>query len=508
MTMASMACTFVPLPDLQGRLQHALRDGCRIGLLTARQTPASGSGMALETLMIDPAKGRLEVLESELPPGATSYPSLAPALPQLHGFERCIHDLFGVTPAGHPRLQPILLHEAWPSGYHPLCDPGVQPPDPDAPRQSYEFVTVHGDGIYEVPVGPIHAGIIEPGHFRFNCLGEVIYNLEIRLGYLHRGVEETLTRTPWRQARFVVEAISSDTTVANALAHSLALEQILGVEPPAQAVNLRAAALEMERVASHIGDLGGISGDIGFSAGASIFGRLRGAALGLLERLTGSRFGSAYILPGGVSRGSAERMRTVLIEEALRIRVEFERSAPMLMENAGALERMEGTGVVSRSVAAAIGMVGPAGRASGIPYDVRKSLRQEPYASLQWDEAAGDSGDVLSRARVRVQEIITSLGILIALLERLPDDARTPHRTDMPRDLPPNRVGAGVVEAWRGELIHLAFTDAEGKIARYAVKDPSFNNWSGLTIAVREELLSDFPLCNKSFGLSYSGNDL
>jgi Ni,Fe-hydrogenase III large subunit len=367
-------------------------------------------------------------------------------------------------------------------------------------------MTVKGEGVYEIPVGPIHAGIIEPGHFRFSCLGEVIQNLEIRLGYQHRGVEAQLMRIPWRNAHFLAEAASSDTTVGNAIAHAIALEQILEVGPPPVAVLLRAIALEIERVASHLGDLGGICSDIGFVAGSAAFGRLRGAALGLGERLTGSRFMTAYVMPGGVRRPLLPEHRDRLMGQVHALTADYSRAEPLLLDNPGALERMEGNGKVRPSLARDFGLVGPAGRASSTGYDVRRALRQEPYTSRDWEVACEPAGDVLSRVRVRASEVHTSLYLLSSLLSMLPGqgDCAAP----LPELLPPNRVGIGLVEAWRGELIHLVFTDSFGQISRYHIKDPSFNNWTGLAIAARGELVSDFPLCNKSFGLSYSGNDL
>jgi Ni,Fe-hydrogenase III large subunit len=403
-------------------------------------------------------------------------------------------------------LKSLILHDAWPEGFKPLRD---LPPTlcEEAPRRhDYRFLTVRGEGVYEIPVGPIHAGIIEPGHFRFSCLGEVIQNLEIRLGYQHRGVEQQLTEVPWQRARFLAEAASSDTSAGNAWAHAMAIEHLLEVAPPLLAQHLRALALEIERVASHLGDLGGICNDIGFAAGAVAFGCLRGRALGLGERLTGSRFLTSYIVPGGVLRGLSTPVREDMAGETRELTTAFARATPLLLENPGALERMEGTGKVRVSLARDFGLVGPAGRASGVAYDVRQAFRQEPYYTLSWEVAAAMTGDVLARVRIRVDETRTSLALIQSLLAWLPRQEE--YRVPVPNALPPERVGVGVVEAWRGELIHLIFTDTTGRISRYCIKDPSFNNWTGLAIAARGQLVADFPLCNKSFGLSYSGNDL
>lgn len=496
--------TRTPLATLGDRLEKWIDKGGRLGLLSARRVPEK-VGFALVALVLDPARQAVEVWEALLTSTDGSFPSLTPRIPQAHWFERAIYDFFGLKPEGHPRFKSVILHEAWPERFYPLRtrEPRLKEDSPS--RSDYRFLQVSGEGVFEIPVGPIHAGIIEPGHFRFSCLGEVIENLEIRLGYQHRGIEHQMTKIPWRRARFLAEAISSDSTVANAWAHAMALEQLLGIEPPITALHLRAIALEVERVASHIGDLGGICSDIGFAAGAAGFGALRGRALGLGERLTGSRLQTAYVVPGGVRRGLQSGERTPLTMEAQQVARVFDQLIPLLMENAGALERMEGTGQVRRSLAQDFGLVGPAVRACGTAYDVRDAFRQPPYDELDWQVAQAEAGDVLSRASVRVDETRASLILITRLLARLPEGDNC---VPVPANLPANGVGVGMVEAWRGELIHLIFTNRTGHIDRYYIKDPSFNNWTGLSIAARGELVADFPLCNKSFGLSYSGNDL
>ena len=493
----------VPLHDLTPGLEKILKAGSRLGTLTARR--AESGGLNLCTLVLDPAVGSMELWETPLG-DSREFPSLTSRIPQAHWFERAVHDMFGVLPVGHPRFKSLIFHEAWPAGFHPLATEGPVPPGRSEEPGEYRFLTVGGEGVFEIPVGPIHAGIIEPGHFRFSCLGEIIHNLEIRLGYQHRGVEEQLTRIPWRHARFLAEAASSDTTVGNAIAHAQALEQILEIKTPPEAIQLRGFALEIERVACHLSDLGGICSDIGFAAGSAIFGRLRGVALGKGERLTDSRFLTAYVRPGGVRRPLPPDERDALLIQVNALESEYARAEPLLLDNPGALERMEGTGRVRPFLARDFGLSGPAGRASAVVYDVRKAFKQEPFASAEWEPAAESEGDVNSRVRIRASEVRTSLKMLVDLLAAVPEENKT--LSPLPDALPPERVGVGIVEAWRGELIHLVFTDSAGGISRYHIKDPSFNNWTGLAIAARGELVSDFPLCNKSFGLSYSGNDL
>jgi Ni,Fe-hydrogenase III large subunit len=482
--------------------QSLARPGCRFGHATARRE--SDGQLSLQVLLLNTARGGGEVITAPLPPGATEFPSLTPRLPAAHWAERAIGDMFGLVAHGHPRWKSLLLHEAWPEGYAPLRDHD-QPVPPDAPARTYAFLKAEGDEVHEIPVGPIHAGIIEPGHFRFSCLGEVIANLEIRLGYQHRGVERRLTEVPWPQTRFVAEAASSDTAAGNGLANAVALEEICEIAAPLRAQGLRTMALEVERLANHLGDMGGLSADIGFSAGAALFARLRGQALGLGERLTGTRLQRAYVLTGGVARDMGSEGQRRFGEELRELRKLTRRWLPLLMENSAALDRMEGTGRVSPGLAREFGLVGPAGRASGSDYDARRHFTHGLYPDAAPPPAQETTGDVLARARVRATEIESSLDLLERLVTELPTGEV---RVAAPETLPGGRVGIGVVEAWRGELIHWVTTDSQGRISRYAIKDPSFNNWTGLAIAVRSNLVADFPLCNKSFNLSYSGNDL
>jgi Ni,Fe-hydrogenase III large subunit/Ni,Fe-hydrogenase III component G len=496
--------TAVPIEQLGERLRAALEGGAaRLGALSAHR--ALDGRVALLTLLLQPGR-RASLWESVVESAEGHFPSITAKLPQAHWFERLIADMFGLTPQGHPRLKSVLLHEAWPADFHPLAHDGTVLPLADGPRKSYRFMQVKGEGVYEIPVGPIHAGIIEPGHFRFSCLGELIENLEIRLGYLHRGVEEQMTRMPWRRARFLAEAVSSDTVVGHALAHAEAIEALLGLALPGTSMTLRALALEIERLACHLGDLGGICADIGYAGGARIFGQLRGAALGLGERLTGSRFLTGYVRPGGVSHPLDDVTRLGLIDAVDRLSDDYAKARPLLLDNATALERMQGTGRLRPSLAANFGLVGPAGRASGSDYDARAAFATVPYSEAGFTAVTAAEGDVLARVRVRADEITASLRMCRFWLEGL----RAPHEfsVTLPQSLPSQRFAASVVEGWRGEIVHLLRTDRNGAIRRYRIKDPSFNNWTGLAIAVRGELVPDFPLCNKSFSLSYSGNDL
>lgn len=490
--------------EMGQELAGFVKQGWRLGVLTARWDPPQGSHILI-ALLLHPHTGQLELWEAPLAPGSDHFASVTPDVPAAHWFERAIADYFGLHPEGHPRFKPLIFHEAWPPDFFPLRESSPSCTG-SLSRPPYHFLKVEGDGVYEIPVGPIHAGIIEPGHFRFSCLGETIHNLEIRLGYQHRGIERKLTEVPWQRVRFLAESASTDTSVANALAHALAIEDLFELTVPPLAQKLRVIAIEIERVASHLGDLGGIASDIGYLAGAALFSRLRGLVLGIGERLTGSRFLTAYVVPGGVTGLAPAPHVAALIDGISALRLEVKRAAELFFDHPGALDRMEQVGIVKPSLAQDFGLVGPAGRSSGISYDVRDIFGKSMYLPWGWEPVVLHSGDVLARAILRVREINASLDLLPKLLNTLP------YQGDMcntlPDKLPADAVGIGIVEAWRGELIHMIFTDQKSKITRYVIKDPSFNNWTGLAIAARGELIADFPLCNKSFGLSYSGNDL
>lgn len=371
-------------------------------------------------------------------------------------------------------------------------------------RREYKFLEVKGKGVYELPVGPIHASVIEPGHFRFSCFGETILNLEIRLGYVHRGVEKRLTEVPWQKARFVAEAAASDTAAANAIAHAVAIESLFDLQVPPLAQSLRTIALEAERLAMHINDVGGMGTDTGFLSISANAGRLRGMALSLAHMLSGSRFFRSFILPGGVSK-VREKNFPIVLSAVRQLRKELRPFLEILQENQVVRERMEKIGSISTSLAHEFGLVGVAARACGIAYDCRQHF---PHGNYPWQAppiTVQNGGDILARTQVRIGEIGTSLDTIERALENLPTGSAT---IDLQEQLPANQIGLAIVEAHRGELIHLMFTDEQGAIKRYAIKDPSFNNWTAVSIAIRNNLIADFPLCNKSFAFSYSGNDL
>ncbi len=483
-------------------------DKRRLGLIS------SINGNQLISLVLNPTEGAAICWESPLQ--SMHYHSLAPVISQAHWFERTLWDMFGLEPENHPRLKHNLLHEAYSPQLLPLNfdqnlsvvgngnGNGSGNVSENGHFRDYKPMVVKGDGIYEIPVGPIHAGIIEPGHFRFSCLGEVIFNLEIRLGYVHRGVEKRLCEMPWRKQRFLVEAAASDSAAAYALAHSIAIESLLDMTVSAKAEYLRTISLEIERAAMHINDLGGLAGDIGYLAISSTMGRLRGVALAMAEKLTGSRLQRNFICPGGVVFDPSGKLSEIK-KLAHQLRKDLQPVMTFFMSNEVARDRMENIGVISPRLAADFGIVGPAGRASDQRYDARQYFAHGVYPLIRVPVAVETGGDVLSRAKVRIAELDSSLFLIEQLIDGIPEGDSL---MKLPDSLPKNESGLGIVEAHRGELIHMVFTDEMGNCSRYAIKDPSVNNWTGLAIAVRNNLVSDFPLCNKSFGLSYSGHDL
>lgn len=474
------------------------RENTRVGLMT------SISGKEIVLLLLDPLNNRSELVCSNLKD--KSYSSLAGQIPQLHWFERSIKDMFDLTPMNHPRLRSNFVQNSFDPTLVPLAKNTVK--DIDSAERNFRFMKVYGDGIYEVPVGPVHAGIIEPGHFRLSCLGEYIQNLELRFGFLHRGLEKNILELPWQKMRFAAEAASSDTACANALAHSLAIESLLQIEISKQDSLCRIAALELERAAMHIFDLGGMALDLGCQGVAATLSRLRGTALGVAEQLTGSRFIRGYIKVGGVRKRSKPDFQA-LQKTIESLDAECHYIINWFLENAQVVERLNQVGKVSHNLALDFGFVGVVARASGIASDVRKEFANNFFPGDVHKIAIESTGDCFARTRVRAKELANSFEILKTVfleLNELSFDSGV--ESFLPGKLPGNSIAFGITEAFRGELIHFIKTDETGKIERYAIKDPSFNNWTGMAICARGNLLADFPVCNKSFALSYSGHDL
>ena len=416
-----------------------------------------------------------------------AYGALSYDTPCMNYFECELYEQTGIEPERHPWLRPVRAAYAWRRDGMP-----------------FSFYRVDGEEVHEVAVGPVHAGVIEPGHFRFQCHGEEILHLEIQLGYQHRGIEELLPLKKLSQQLVLVESIAGDSVIAHTTAFCSAIEALAGVSPSLREQAVRGVAAELERVAMHLATLSGIATDIGFALPAAAFGGLRTAVINLTATICGSRFGRGWIIPGGVrfdlDPPLIEKARHVLGE----VLAKFSDIEALFFNSSSALARMEETGTVTAEQARSIGLVGLAARASGIACDVRADFPHGIYRYSSVPSPTLDSGDVYARAKLRALEIHNSIQFIFEQLDHLP----APKPKSSPKELAKNAFTIALTEGHRGEIAHVLLTDANGQLAQVKIKDPSFHNWHGLALAVRENGISDFPLCNKSFDLSYAGHDL
>ncbi len=432
-----------------------------------------------------------------------AFPSLTRRMHEAALYERKIHTFFGLTPEGHPDLRPFLLHENWPAGVYPLRKDANVHAVPIV-KGSYAFARVGGEGVYEIPVGPVHAGIIEPGHFRFSVLGEEILLLEPRLGYKHKGIEKLFEQLPLSETVRLSERVSGDTSFTHALAFCQALESLAHVHVPERAAYLRVIFSELERIANHLNDIGFIAQDTGYGFGGASGMRLREQIMLWNERLTGSRFLRGVTVPGGVTSHVGAQDAALLRADLRNIKKDFDEVIAITLDNSTVKNRLEDTGTLALDIARDHGCIGVAGRAVGLMHDARIDYPYAAYRACAFEMALERSGDVEARLKVRVKEVRTSMSIIEDMLGALPEGEIA---SALPA-LAKNRLGIGIAEGWRGDIVYFVATDSKGTISRVDVRDASFLNWPALAVAGKGNVVPDFPLINKSFNLSYAGNDL
>lgn len=409
----------------------------------------------------------------------------------FHPYEREMYEAHGLHFEGHPWLKPLRYP-------HNKATNGTM--------YDYPFFNIQSEELHRVGVGPIHAGIIEPGHFRFICEGEKIHHLEIQLGWQHRGIEtQMLKKSKVLQQATISENIAADTTVAHAVAFSQAYESLAGYQAPDKLKYDRTIALEQERIAVHTGDLSAICTDVAYQLGNAVFGRLRTPMINYFQQWCGNRFAKSLIRPGKTNFPFTTELAQTWHEVIGKFRPHFVEMAEQMFDLPSVLSRIERTGVVSTETARSIGLVGMAAKASGLPRDIRASHPYAAYDTLKVTPIVKQTGDVYARARVRYEEVLNSIANIETLIANMPE-ANYDNRSDL--KMRPNMLCVSLVEGWRGEICHCALTDNEGNLSSYKIKDPSIHNWLGLAMAVRGNGISDFPICNKSFDLSYCGHDL
>ena len=486
------------LPDI---CQSVKDRGGRLVALWGTDEQDRGLGYALHLALAGP-DGMLW-LRAALPAGDPHYPDLSSIFYPAGRMQRAARDLLGID-AGAADRRPWLRHTAWPEGSQPLRRDVAAATVFDTCKDDYAFVSVAGDGVHEIPVGPVHAGTIEPGHFRFSIVGEKVLRLEERLGYTHKGVDKRFQSMSFIEGAKLAGRVSGDSTVAYAWAYCMALEGAAGVTPPARALWLRALLLERERIANHLGDLGYLGNDGGLAFGLAQFIRLKENVLRMNAKLFGHRYLMDRIVPGGagcdLDRAGADAIR----EECRELEREVRLMKDIYDDHSGLQDRFLTCGRLTPSTAEKLGVIGLAGRASDQIWDLRAQARPAPYDALEVRMKTHKNGDVAARVNLRFDEIFESLRLMRIVLERIaPGDIAVA----LPA-IPAGSMGLGWAEGWRGESVVALESGEDGRIRSCHVHDPSWQNWPALAFAVINNIVPDFPLINKSFNLSYSGCDL
>jgi Ni,Fe-hydrogenase III large subunit/Ni,Fe-hydrogenase III component G len=485
--------------ELAEQTATLLKDGFRLGLVAAHD---DGDTLRVVYLFLAGCPDRRIELHLTLPADDPVLPSLASMSFPASRFEREMHDLFGIVPLNHPKPRRLVRHAHWPAGWYPMRhNAGPHPPFTDT--EAYPFLAVVGDGVYEIPVGPVHAGIIEPGHFRLSVVGETILKLKARLWFTHRGVEKLFEGLDATGAIHLAERISGDTSAAHALAHSLAVEDALGIVMPEPAHRLRALVLELERLYNHAADVGALANDVGFSLANAHALRIREQLLRINNATTGHR-----LLRGAISPGAVQLLALPDPGQLAQLAQDIAEIGQLTLDNSVIRDRFTGTAVLTREHAHDLGCLGYIARASGLATDARID---HPTCDLPVTPLTKTSGDVLARFTLRVDEFAASTQLATHLINTadLLTFGGVPAQGSAAHDRAgATRSGVGIVEGWRGAIVHRVEVDPHGRLTRVKIVDPSWFNWTALPIALSGTIVPDFPVTNKSFNLSYAGNDL
>lgn len=478
--------------------------GCTLISLFAMDERDNKGRFTIYYTFAERSSGQLIVLTVAVDPSQKSFPSISPKVHAAALYEREIQDLFGLHPLGHPDPKRLIFHGNWPQNKHPLRKDFPLSCSPAFADEKIEFKTINGEGVFEIPVGPVHAGIIEPGHFRFSLAGEPILNLEAQLYFVHKGIEKLCEGKTVEQCFYISERISGDETFTNSLAYCQAIEKIAGITVPDRAEYTRVLFAELERLTSHLGDLAGVCLDVAYGFAAFQFRMMRGWAYRIADELCGMRFLRSVNKPGGIRIDFVDGKEAALMVLLKEIKKELEDTSDIVLHNSLFIDRVENTGILKNKIAVDLNASGPGGRASGVPYDVRKVFPYAAYSSLDFQIPVQNDGDVCSRVKVKFEECFQSISLMMQAIESMPSGEI---KTEIGA-LKPYQSAFGITEAPRGENVHFIMTGENQTLLRYKVRTPSFCNWPALCHAVKGNVVPDFPLINKSFNLSYAGNDL
>ncbi|MCC6141770.1 MAG: NADH-quinone oxidoreductase subunit C [Nitrospira sp.] len=477
----------------------------RLALLWAVDNRPARNTYELHYLFTLEPSHRWVLLSTELAKDDRVFPSITPHIHAAQWYEREIRDMFGLIPQGHPDLRRLVRHEHWPQGAHPLKKDF--PWDRALGRQQGEhrFHRIEGEGVFEVPVGPIHAGIIEPGHFRFSVAGEPIMQLELHHFWTHRGVEKLFEQQPLAAAVPLAERVSGDTTFGHSLAYCQAVESLRHLDVPRRGRYLRSLFLELERLHNHLGDVGAICNDTAYALPHAHCSRMKEQIMQLNDRLTGSRFLRGLNRVGGVALDLTAAQLAEIAAEIDRMEQDFSELESIIAHNASLIDRLEATGVLTERTAWDHAVVGVVGRASGLDQDLRRDRPFAAYDELSVKVVHYRYGDVRARMRVRMDEIHESMRLIREIRLRIPQG---PVAVESSPRAQAGEWALSAVEGWRGEILYMVMAGDNETIQRCKVRDPSFVNWPAIQWAVIGNIIPDFPLINKSFNLSYAGNDL